>query len=86
MSSGKNRKRLEVSQELYYALERRAGWLHMPTARLAEMLLWESLNASEQRAPSSAVSPRSAMAGQIVAEGSPSPTLAVLQREALGGG
>lgn len=50
MPSGKYRKRLEVSRELYYALERRAIWLNMPIAQLANLLLWEGLTAAEERA------------------------------------
>lgn len=44
MASGKHRKRLEVSEGLYYEIERLAIWLHMPVAKCAEMLLWDAVN------------------------------------------
>lgn len=50
MASGIHRKRLEVDEGLYWELQRRADWLHMPVARLAELLLREGLAAAEQRA------------------------------------
>lgn len=47
MASGRHRKRLEVSEELYYEIERLAIWLHMPVAKCAEMLLWDAVNRTE---------------------------------------
>jgi len=68
-----NRRRLEIDAEVYDMLEREARWLHISVTAFATMLLREGVER---------VSHRFSPAQLIASEGSPSPTLAELQRRA----
>lgn len=79
MPTSPNRQRIEIDRELYRMLEARAEWLHVPVSILATILIREGLDLYERDIRPG---PRSSLAAQIVREGSPSPTLATLQRHA----
>lgn len=74
MPSSPNRRRIEIPEEVYDMLDREARWLHIPVTALATMLCREGVERLQQR-----FSP----ATLIAQEGSPSPTLAELQRRAV---
>lgn len=74
MSTSPNRRRIEIDSAVYDLLEQDARWLHIPVASLATLLIREGLERSARV---------SSLAAQIVAEGSPSPTLALLQQRVL---